>query len=339
MGRCALCPRIAARTPRQRTVKQLAPSIALAAALALIAIAALTKNAAALAAGWLLSALSWSHAIVGATTLRLIAKLTGGERQDGAVAALAPLIGAAPWLGLLAVPLAFAARILYPWAQEADSGYFHPLFVLIRTIAALGVWTWLALICRRGPLTERVAALGLVLHAIALTFVGVDWILSLTPRWLTTNFAMTLFSWQMLAAAAGAILAAPRRSKDLRDDFAGILVGALIASAYFAYMSYFVVWYGDIPEAARWYVARAPLPWSWLVVACAITAFASACLLLATRRRKLGAATALLALWLYQAWWIAPVFGATALFAAIAATSLIGAGVVLTMPTRQEAAG
>lgn len=252
--------------------------------------------------GFLAAALFFACAPLGALAIRLIIALTGGERQPGVAAALAPPMARMLWLWPILGVGAFAAPFLYPWAMGGvHSAYFAPVFVMARAIAVLAIWTWLSHLRQEETLSPALAAIGLCAHAITLCVISFDWINSLTARWATANMPMTLLAWQFLAGSAAAILATPRHPSVARDDFAAALAGGILGALYFAFISYLVVWYADIPEATSWYRIRAAS--AFCAPLAAALSFAALVLLFAANRRRWGAISALAALWLYIAWW------------------------------------
>jgi hypothetical protein len=142
----------------------------------------------------------------------------------------------------------------------------------------------------------------------------------------------------VLAGSAGAVLAAPRHPDVVRDDYAGGLVGGVIATGYFVFMSYMVVWYGDIPETASWYLPRTPFAWSWMPAAAAMLSVTGVAAVVGLNQRRLAARLCLAGLWLYLLWWIAPSFGAGAIVPAVLATFFIGCvGCLLAAPHQPAA--
>jgi hypothetical protein len=282
--------------------------------------------------GWFIASLFWVQLPLGALMMRLITRLTGGERQAGAMAALSPALSLTPWIWLLVPPIAVSAPMLFPRGGVLA----NPMITLAGTIVVLAGWTVLWRVISR-PFGQAAAGVGLVFHALALTFIGFDWVQALSAHWITGDIAMTLAGWQILAGSAGAVLAAPRHPDVVRDDYAGGLVGGVITTGYFGFMSYMVVWYGDIPDTASWYLPRVPLAWSWMAGAAALLGIAGVVCVVGPGLRRLAAWLCLAGLWLYLLWWIAPSFGAGAIDPAFLATVFIGCVGRLLAAPRQAA--
>ena len=53
---------------------------------------------------------------------------------------------------------------------------------------------------------QRLSGAGLVFYALAVTFAGIDWIMSLNPHWYSTLFGFLMMGGQGLAALAFTII-------------------------------------------------------------------------------------------------------------------------------------
>src|SRR5206468_3600494 len=142
------------------------------------------------------------------------------EGFDDAGAALAPLLVRVAELVPLAVlaflPLSFALPAAYPWAADPGAAapgvarlYLNTPGFVARALVALGGWSVLAWLVTTGRCSKLVAGLGLAFHGIAISFVAVDWILSVEPRYTSSSFAAGIAIQQILSALAFLALAAP----------------------------------------------------------------------------------------------------------------------------------
>ena len=91
-------------------------------------------------------------------------------------------------------------------------------------------------------------------------------------------------------------------------------------------MSFIVIWYGNLPDKAAWYLARGRNGWEWLIVAAAfLGALVPFSILLKASFRQshvalriVGALT-LAGVFLHVIWLIGPAFGRGAVVAAVVA--------------------
>src|SRR4029079_17597010 len=126
---------------------------------------------------------------------------------------------------------------LYAWARPdavaadallgAKRWYLSVDFFLLRNALFFTVWLVLGHLLRKwafarnGDATlwqkERlraISAIGLLLYAGTVTFAGVDWIMSLSPRWYSTTFGFLVGIGQTMCAFAFAIVCAAWRLRD-----------------------------------------------------------------------------------------------------------------------------
>lgn len=291
--------------------------------------------------GWLIAFVFWSGISIGALVLLLIHALTGGRWVGGLAPGLAPTAAALPVLFLLVVPVVLGVQLLYPWA-EAPSGvspdvarlYLNPTAFLLRTAVALAGWSLLSLLVARvsGPRLPLVAAVGLVFHALAISVIAVDWILSLEPGFTSTVFAAGIGLGQLLAALAwAALFLGDRVGRGTASDVAGLLLATLLGVFYLDYMQYVVDWYGDLPSDVTWYQHRLSDGWQWVILASLLVGvlLPAAALLFGSVRawpraiRAIGAAI-LAGRLLHLAWLIGPADGPGTLLTGALATAAIG---------------
>ncbi len=283
---------------------------------------------------------------LGSVAMLAVHDLTGGGWGEVIRPALDPAARLLPLVVLLCVPLLFGLADLYAWARPdavaadpllaAKRWYLRVDFFLVRNAVYFVVWLALAYLQRKwafardahAPLAQRerlraIAATALLVYAGTVTFAGVDWIMSLSPRWFSTTFGFHVGIGQTLSAFAFATACAAWRLRDavgsqanlastapestrlpgdvpgLFQDLGNLLLMFVMTWAYLAFMQYLITWAEDLPNEIAWYLPR--LDTSWHVVALLLVAihFALPFLVLLSRRAKrvpraLGALAALL---------------------------------------------
>jgi hypothetical protein len=197
----------------------------------------------------------------------------------GAMAAsLRRLLGLLPIAGLLLLPVLLSLGGLYPWDRGATPRtpfaalWFTPPFFVLRSLAYLGIWLWLAGTFRRPPADAGSpaaearrgrAVLGLILWAITGTLAAEDWVQSADPGLASTAFGLLVMSIQAgLALSAAALIAArdssgrPGRDQRTAASFADPIMVLLAIWGFVHAAQYLTVWSANLPEEARWYLAR-----------------------------------------------------------------------------------
>lgn len=309
---------------------------AMALAIGLVGLAALVLGSAvspvAVAQGWLLAFLFWSSIPVGSLVLLLIHRLTGGRWGDTLAPVLLPAASLTPLAALAFLPVVLGLAAIYPWATRmaalppgVGDLYLNAPSFIIRAYVALGGWSLLSILVLRGRCTSLAAGLGLAFHGLVVSFVAIDWILSVDPHFVSTAFAATIAIQQVLAALAWAAVCAPEKPDAAATaDLGSFLIGALLGVVYLGLMSYVVIWYGDLPEKAVWYLRRGAGGWTWTIVAgFAIGAALPFAMLLkrslrrSRRALRVAGGMILIGIWLHVAWLVAPVFVPGWLIAAV----------------------
>ena len=211
--------------------------------------------------------------------------------------------------------------------------YLNPPLFWLRTLVALGGWSAISLSLHRieGLRGRLGAGLALAFYGLAVSVVGVDWVMSVLPSFTSSDFGMGFAVQQLMAGFAFAALQSRGRAGDAASgDVAGLLLATIIGLTYLEFMAYLVVWYGDRPPLDAWYIPRVSPQWRvlpWI----SLTSGAAALALLAVRRRfgthraLAGAGgLSLVGLLSYQVWLLAPAFGAACLAPALLALVAMG---------------
>jgi hypothetical protein len=292
--------------------------------------------------GWLIACVFVSGIPIGSLILLLIHRLTGGRWGTALAPVLMPVVSMMPLAALVFVPLAFDLSAPYRWASDdsmlrpavAHLYLNQPAFLLRSAVALIG-WSMLAIAVVRERCTALVAGLGLVFHAIVISLVAVDWILSIDSRFSSSAFAAAIAIQQLLSALCfAAIAGAAGWRKEVTADVAGLIMATLLGTVYLGLISFIVIWYGNLPDKAAWYLLRGRDGWQWLIAAVvAICALFPLGLLLKQSFRQSGDALRLisglilLGVFLHLVWLIAPTFGSgTVVAALIAVVAMTGLG-------------
>jgi hypothetical protein len=205
---------------------------------------------------------------------------------------------------LLFLPIAFGHRRLHPWIFQNASGgtlqphyeharqWLEPVFFVIRAYIYLSAWTFVSVLLRRAsvrqdrtadPLwTLRQRAWGAAMIpviAFTLTFAAFDWFMALVPGFASDLYGVYFFAGGFVAALGlGAVLLwACLRAEILPKEVGPshvsavgrVLLTSVILWSYIAAVSLILIWVGNLPREASFYIARVQGGWavfSWLLL-------------------------------------------------------------------------
>jgi hypothetical protein len=237
---------------------------------------------------YLPACLFWIGLPLGSLALLMIHRLTGGKWGSFIRPILEASAGTLPVNAVLFLPLTFGLARLYAWAgpdwtalaiSGGQASYLRPGFFLIREATVFVLWFCLAsaLELWRNKSAEarldRRSALGLIVYGLTVTVFGIDWVMSLEPRWTSTNVGFLSAVNPMVAALAFAVLArclltpAGRNTvgtlASLFQDLGGLLLAFVLLWSYLAFQEYLTIWSENLPDKAMWYVQRLNAGWRW----------------------------------------------------------------------------
>ncbi len=283
-----------------------------------------------LAAGWATSPVQfyrsylWAYIFfvgisAGCLAWLMLQYLTGGawgvviRRPAEAAARTLPL------LLVLFVPIAFGINSLYPWANPnivaADEILKHkqsflntPFFLLRAGVILVGLsylgWflsRWSAKEDSEGGIApqrkmSRLSAPGLIFWGFAVTFLSIDWVMSLDAHWFSTMFGLLFVAGQGLSSLAFLItvlvwlsyrrplseVLTPRHLHDVGK----LLLANVMVWAYFSFSQWLIIWAGNLPDEIPFYVERLRGGWQYIALALVLGHFALPFALLLSRDLK-----------------------------------------------------
>jgi hypothetical protein len=231
---------------------------------------------------------------LGSLALLMLYHTTGG---DWGTVIRRPLEAAARNLWALAVgfiPILLGVHRLYPWAKpevvahSTDLQRIGPVYLnvphfvfraVLYFVAWIALMMWLTRASDRqdresvvldAPL-RRVGAAGLVVYALTLTFASVDWVMSLSPLWSSTIYALLYMAGQGMIALclAVAVLAALMRYEPMRHiakpgqflDHGNLLLAFTMLWGWFTLSQWLIIWAGNLPDEISWYLDRSSPGW------------------------------------------------------------------------------
>lgn len=229
-----------------------------------------------------------------------------------------------PWMVILFIPIAIGGEHLFHWMHhdpsvndeilEGKIGYLNTTFFYVRAVAYFVIWGLLARYFRSKSLEQdrtgdatlslkmsRVAAPGLLLFAITITFAAVDWIMSLSPHWFSTMFGVIYFGGSVMAALGFLALAClwlrskgylgSVVSREHYHDIGKLMFTFMVFWAYTSFSQFMLIGYANLPEETEWYLHRIQGGWNWVYMTLLIGHFLVPFAFLMSRHLKRNSAT------------------------------------------------
>jgi len=159
------------------------------------------------------------------------------------------------------------------------------------------------------PRFRRIAAPGLILYAFTISFAVIDWVMSLSPPWISTIYGFIFIVGEVLSALCVAVIverilsnyeptASLLKAKEVHDHGKLILTFVMLW-AYFSFSQLLIIWAGNLPSEINFFTRRLYLGWQVVALALVVFHFAVPFLLLLSRQFKRDAKTLVwLASWL-----------------------------------------
>ncbi len=224
-----------------------------------------------------------------------------------------------PVLALMFLPVVIGINNLYQWAHadivakdpilQHKHVYLNVPFFLIRGVFYFGGWLLLAWLLNRWSADEdreggeawhrKMAALGgpgILFWGFSITFMAVDWVLSLDPHWFSTMFGLLFIAGQGLSSMAFLItlmvlLSYRRPMSDILTprhlhDLGKLLLALVMVWAYFSFSQFLIIWAGNLPDEIPWYMERLHGGWQFIGLALVVGHFALPFALLLSRDLK-----------------------------------------------------
>ena len=303
---------------------------------------------AAFSRAWLVGCLFWLGISLGCLGLTMVQHMSGGAWGVVARRLLEAATRTLPLLLVLMAPLLFRLGALYSWAVPGEVtaepavahklAYLNPTWFGIRFAGYFALWLTLTYLLGRlsakqdqtgdVDLPRRmrvVSGPGLVIWAFTVSFLAIDWMMSLQPGWFSTIYGVYFFGGFGLAALAFLIpvacLLAPEEpmvryvTRGHFHDWGKLMLAFLLLWAYFGFSQFLIIWAGNKPEEIGWYLPRFRHGWAWVALVLVFLHFAVPFAILLSRdvkrnpRRLSYVAIGLLVVcWVDLYWQVAPVF-------------------------------
>ena len=244
------------------------------------------------------------------------------------------------WVLVFFLPIVLGMKYLYSgngdetgWLNAPKTGE-HALSVwqqsyltqggfLFRAVIYFGIWIVLMLVFNAWSKNQdqqtdgegikqkmkKLAAPGVILYILAMTFAAIDWVMSLSPRWASTIYGFIFVAGQAIASMALmiAVIVLLSGSEPMNKvinkrhlhDLGKWLFAFNMLWAYFSFSQLLIIWSGNQPEEISFYRSRLGGQWGVVAVLDLLFNFAIPFLLLLSRDVKRTAGViSKVALWL-----------------------------------------
>lgn len=268
---------------------------------------------------WLWSYTFYVGLTAGCLALLMLQFLTGGAWGLVTRRICEAAVRTLPLLALLFVPIALGIPRLYEWshaeAVAADhilqnkQPYLNVPFFLARALLYFAGWGLCAWLINRWSREqdetgspeaqrrmEKTSGPGLLFYGFSVTFMAIDWVLSINPHWYSTMFGLLFIAGQGLSALAFVIAllillsARPPLSEVIGPrhlhDLGKLLLTFVMLWAYMAFSQFLIIWSGNLPHEIPFYIARLSGGWQYVALALVFLHFALPFALLLSRDLK-----------------------------------------------------
>ena len=278
---------------------------------------------------YLIAYVFWIGISLGCLGFLMIQYLTGAS---WGLVIRRPLESAAHTLWLMAalfVPILFGLHSIYSWSHgvagfeqekvkkliEHKSVWLNPRDFTIRAAIYFAIWIGLMFFLRKWSLrqdqtpnpneaqtwmqkAQNLSGPGFMIYGLAVTFAGIDWVMSLDAEWFSTIFGLLTIAGQGVLSIAFLIAICVILSKyepmshvlkpKHFHDLGKLQLATVMVWAYFSFSQLLIIWAGNLPEEIPWYLRRFQpnTPWRYIGIALILLQFALPFLLLLSRDLK-----------------------------------------------------
>jgi hypothetical protein len=209
-------------------------------------------------------------------------------------------------------------QALTSWQQ----GYLTSGGFLTRAVLYFAIWIVLMVVFNNWSkqqdqangegLKQRMKALaapGVILYILAMTFAAIDWVMSLSPRWASTIYGFIFVGGQAISSMALMIAVTVLLAGS--EPFSGVIkkrhlhdLGKWLFTfnmlwAYFSFSQLLIIWSGNQPEEISFYRSRLNGQWGVVAVIVLVFSFAIPFLLLLSKDvKKTASVVSKVAVWM-----------------------------------------
>ncbi len=292
---------------------------------------------------YLIGFMDWLGVTLGALAFLMVRHVTGGVWgmviQRIQIAAMKCL----PLMMVLFVPILFGLPHLYIWARPLDTvadphlrehladitqTYLNPHGFLLRAVIYFAIWYVLVFFLSKwseeldhppmrdtSARSKALSAPGLILYSLAIGFATIDWMMSITPGWISTMYPLIILIGEVMSAMCFCVVVERILSRTepmsrmlqpkFVHDHGKWMLAFVMVWAYFSFSQLLIMWAGNLPEEITYYFRRFHGGWQFAGLFLVVFQFAVPFALLLSRRLKRDIRQlALLAVWIMVMRWV-----------------------------------
>jgi hypothetical protein len=270
---------------------------------------------------YLIGYIFWISLTLGALGVLMVHHLSGGAWGMAGRRIWEASTRTLPLMVLLFLPLAFNLETLYSWARpeavddhviHLKAAYLNAPFFYARAVLFFVIWGGLIFLLNKwsreqdeqpaeliGPKDRRFRLLsgpGLCLWVLSVTFMSVDWVMSLDAHWYSTIFGVLMIGGQGLSTLAFTILVLAALVKfqpmarvahaDIFHDLGKLMFAFTMLWTYFSVSQLLIIWSANLPEEVPFYLERLNGPWRTISIGLLVLQFVVPFLFLLSRDLK-----------------------------------------------------
>jgi hypothetical protein len=270
---------------------------------------------------YLIGYIFWVSLTLGALGVLMVHHLSGGAWGMAGRRVWEAATRTLPLMAVLFLPIAFNLETLYSWARPEAAedhlihlkhAYLNVPFFLARAALFFVIWGGLIFLLNKwsreqdeqpaqliGPQDRRfrlLSAPGLCLFVLTVTFMSVDWVMSLDAHWYSTIFGVLMIGGQGLATMAFTILVLSALVKfepmnrvahaDIFHDLGKLMFAFTMLWTYFSVSQLLIIWSANLPEEIPFYLERLNGPWRPISIGLLLLQFVLPFLFLLSRDLK-----------------------------------------------------
>lgn len=235
---------------------------------------------------YLVAFLFWAEIALGGFFFMMLPYIAGARWSFSIQRLASAAARTFPLLAILFLPVLLGMGRIYPWAASGDKAtwYLNGFFFFIRNVGYFALFTWLAFnISEASYISDesnspelesqihRMSIIGMILFFVVGSLMAFDWTMSLDPKLFSSAYGWFAMSRQALGFMALVLVAIALYSgrealqkfitTRVQGDLSVILLVTLMAFVYLSFIQYIVIWSGNVPSKANWYVVRTAGNW------------------------------------------------------------------------------
>ena len=248
--------------------------------------------------GWLLGFILWAGIGFGGLGILMLQYVTGGAWGVVIRRVAEACSRTIPILAVLFLPIVFGLYQLYDWANLQAAGndkvinwrgwYMEPQWWIVRAAAYFVILFLMAMLLNKWSLQQdkaedpekaaeflgmatKLSGGGIVVFVMVVTFLSVDWTMTLEPHWFSTiwgflfvaGWALSCFCFSVAVLAYLSTRAPMDKVLGKRHfhDIGKLMLALVMVWAYFNFSQYLIIWSGNLTEETPFYLVRSRGAW------------------------------------------------------------------------------